>query len=126
MKRYISTRHMDEKETAKVIIQGFGERFGFMPSATTINKYQLFNENNPPKEEEPEDIGGEEGTVATKTKDTRLTKELVDFSDGIEEEEFERLCRNIEKSKRDTWDLLAEATRRGYTKVDIATGEIEK
>ena len=101
-----------------------------MPSAAIINKYQYFNEINPPVEkipDEEDDEKGEERKISISTKDTRLQKELVDFSSGeIDDADFERLCRSVEKSKNKVWDLLAEALRRGYTKVDIATGDLSE
>lgn len=128
MKRYISTKFMDEKEDTSAIIRGFGEAYGFLPSASTINKYQYFNKNNPVKEEEEEEENGEEdeGKVTVITKDTRLEKNLLDFSDGIEQADVERLARNIEKTPKATFDLLKEASSRGYTKVNMVTGDIEK
>lgn len=124
MKRFISTQHAEGKDRTE-ILREFGDRFGFLPTSPTIGKYEKFNEDHPIVEEEEEEESGE-GKIGAKIKDSRLEKGLLDFSDGIEEEEVKRLARNIDKTPRDTWDLLAEATRRGYTKVNMATGEIEK
>ncbi len=126
MKRYISTSYMDEEKNTSDTIRGFGEKFGFLPSASTITKYQRFNENNPVKEEEKEEEGEEEGSVGVDTLDSRLDKDSMDISGDIEEADFERLCRNCEKSKQEMFSLLAEAQKRGYTKVNMTTGELEK
>lgn len=130
MKRFISSKFIDEKKTGKNIIKEFGEKYGFLPSAAIINKYLYFNEINPPVEEIPDeedDEKGEEGKISISTKDTRLHKELVDFSSGeIDDADFERLCRSVEKSKNEVWKLLAEALRRGYTKVDIDSGDLSE
>ena len=124
MKRYISTAHMEEEKTATEKLEGFGDRFGYLPSVATINKYQLYNESNPVEEEEEEE--GEEGKITAKTKDTRLEPELLDISEGIEEEDVKRLARVIGKSNQETFDLLAMAVKKGYTKVDMSSGEVEK
>ena len=124
MKRFVSTQHGEGKDRTE-ILREFGDRFGFLPTSPTIGKYEKYNEDNPIVEEE-EDEGEDEGKIGAKTKDSRLEKGLLDFSDGIEEEDVKRLARNIDKTPRDTWELLAEATRRGYTKVNMATGDIEK
>ena len=128
MKRFISTKHMEEQKTTTEILREFGDSFGFLPSATTVNKYQSFNETNPPKDEIPEEEEEEgiEGTITAKKKDTRLQPEMLDISDGIEEEDIKRLARTIEKSNQETFDLLAKAFKKGYTKVDMSTGEVEK
>ncbi len=125
MKRFVSTQHGEGKDRTE-ILREFGDRFGFLPTSPTIGKYEKYNEDNPIVEEEEEEEGADEGKIGARVKDSRLEKGLLDFSDGIEEEEVKRLARNIDKTPRDTWDLLAEATRRGYTKVNMATGDIEK
>ncbi len=127
MKRFVSTQHEEGKDRTE-ILREFGDKFGFLPTSPTIGKYEKYNKDNPIKEEEEEEEAGgdDEGSVTVETKDTRLEKDLVDISDGIDEAEFERLCRNCDKSKTVMFDLLKRAVSKGYTKVNIATGELEK
>jgi len=124
MKRFISTKYAEEEDTTD-ILRAFGDSFGFLPTTKTIEKYKNYNQENPIEEEEDEE--GAEGKIGVKEKDTRLEKDLIDIeSIDTDDEVFSRLCRNIDKSKHDTFNLLQEALRRGFKKVDIATGDIEK
>jgi len=123
-KRFISTKYAEEEDTTD-ILRAFGDAFGFLPTSKTIEKYSNYNQENPEEEEEEEE--GEEGKIGAIERDTRLEKELIDIeSIDTDDEIFSRLSRNINKSKHDTFNLLQEALRRGYKKVDIATGDIEK
>ena len=125
MKAFISTKMTEEEKSGSETIREFGDSYGFLPSLRTINKYKNFNETVDTGDDTDE--GGDEGDVDAGTKDTRSQTELIDFSGSeIDEQDFERLCRNVNKSKSEVFELLKEAASRGYTKVDIATGEIEK
>ena len=127
MKRFISTKHMDESVGTNDIIRAFGDKFGFLPSSTTVRKYGNYNETNPILEEEEEEEEGGEGGIGVIVKDSRLEKDFVSFTgDGMEEADFERLCRNMNKPKHVMYDQIQEAIKRGYTKVNITTGDIEK
>ena len=127
MKRFISTTHTETDDVSKTL-RAFGDRFGYLPSAKTVEKYKEYNKTSPLEEhEEEEEDEGDEGDISTKTKDSRLDKGSIDISgDEIDEDKFNRLCRNIGKSQHETFKLLQKARKKGYTKVDIATGDVEK
>jgi len=115
---------------SKEVIMSFKEEFGWTPSASQINRYKDYKPQ--PKEEEPKKKVEKviEGDIDVITEDTRKIKEedyIIDFSDGeIEEEDLERIAKAIGKPIRQTYRLLRKAYEKGYTKIDLRTGEIEK
>lgn len=129
-KRFISSKFMDEKKTGKEIIEEFQQKFGYIPSASVINKYQYYNETveEPTDDDDSDDDDKKKDkNLDIKTKDTRTVKGVIDFSDGeIPDDAFNTLCRNVNKSKAKVFDLLQRALNEGYTKVNIETGELSK
>ena len=126
-KKFISSQFLDEKLTGKKIIEAFKDKFGFVPSASVVNKYQYYNEIIEAKEkpEKEEKIEGEGLTV--KKKDTRKQPKLLDFSDGeIDDGDIATLSRVTGKSKKAVFNLLKKALRKGYTKVDLKTGDVSE
>ena len=127
-KKFISAKYLDEKKQGKEIINLFNDEYGFMPSASTINKYLNYNEIieeakvvKPKKEEEKAE------DIELSTKDTRKLKGVIDFSTGdISDEDFSMICKAIGKNQRSTFDLLQKSIERGYKKINLETGEVSK
>lgn len=126
-KKFISDQFLNKKNTGKQIIEAFKEEFGFVPSASVVNKYQYYLENIE-EEEEPEEEEKEEDTgLKVSKKDTRKQPQLYDFSDGnIDSENIEKLSRVTGKSPKAIFKLLKKAYRKGYTKIDMKTGDLSK
>ena len=126
-RRFISSKYIDENKTGKKIIQEFGEKFGFMPSAATINKYQYYNETIEgrvvkQKEEKPKKEAEE---LAILNEDTRNNKDVFDFSSGeIPDKLFDVIVAVTGKSKKKVFDLLKQCYDKGLTKINLKTGEV--
>ena len=59
-RKFISDQFLNKKKSGKQIIEAFKEEFGFMPSASVINKYQYYSEtvNEDVEDEVKEDDKG--------------------------------------------------------------------
>ena len=126
-RKFISSNFIDENKTGKKIIEEFGEKFGFMSSAATINKYQYYNETIEErvvkqKEEKPKKEAEE---LAILNEDTRNNKDVFDFSSGdISDEIFDKIVALTGKSKKKVFDLLKQCYDKGLTKINLKTGEV--
>jgi len=110
----------EEKLSGTQIIKNFSEKFEWIPSASTVSKYRNYKAE--PKGDEPK---GDE--IVIKTKDSRKDKtEYIDISDGeIEEEDFKKIVEIRGTNVNETWRFLQKCLKRGYTKINLETGEIE-
>jgi len=124
-KQFIAKSFQEDKKTGIQIIEDFKTKFEFTPSATTINRYQNYEIEDEEEDDDTKHIDPRDLDI--KTQDTRKIKDVHDFSDGkIDDKAFEQLCEKIGKSKAETWELLHEAGKRGYKKVNITTGRVSK
>ena len=128
-RKFISSKFIDEKKTGKKIIQEFGEKFGFMPSAATINKYQCYNETIKerevkPKKEKPKKEAEE---LTIENDDNSKNKDVFDFSSGdMSDEIFDKIVVLTGKSKKKVFDLLKQCYDKGLTKINLKTGEVSR
>lgn len=128
-RKFISSNFIDEKKTGKKIIEEFGEKFGFIPSAATINKYRYYNETAAEREVKPNEEKSKKEAVelTTLTDDTRKIKNLFDFSSGeIPDEIFDKIVAVTGKNKKKVFDLLKQCYDKGLTKIDLKTGEVSR
>ena len=125
---FISDCFLNKKLTGKRIIQEFKDKFEWKPSASVINKYQNYLERREEEEEEEEEeVTEEDKGLSVRKKDTRKQPELIDFSDWeISEENIGKLSKVTGKSKKKIFDALKKGRRKGYTKVDLKTGDLKK
>ena len=128
-RKFISSKFIDEKKTGKKIIQEFGEKFGFIPSAATINKYQYHNETIEErvvkhKEEKPKKEAEE---LTIENDDTSKNKDVFDFSSGeMPDKIFDVIVALTGKSKKKVFDLLKQCYDKGLTKINLKTGEVSR
>ena len=129
-KRFISKLFLDDKLTGVEIPDKFNETYGFKPSASQINKYQYYNEQNPPKQDTDDNADNgdndDEG-VKVITKDTRKVTNIYDFGEGhIPDDIYDKICSVIGWDKKRTFELLKRCYEKGYTKINLDTGDVSK
>ena len=118
-KQYLAELH--EKYSGKELIDRFQQKYGWIPEASEIAACKEYK-----KEPEPEPLVKDDGLEII-TDDTRKVKGVIDFSSGeIPDEQFDALCLNCGKTKAEMFNLLHQAYERGYTKVNIETGDLSK
>ena len=124
---FIAEMHQKQGKVGNDIIEAFKEKWGWIPAASTITKYQLYKPESFKPDEDNIDNAVDEDGLTVLTKDTRKQGELYDFSDGeINDEVFSKLAELTGHSKDKLFNALKHAHKQGYTKVDLKTGEVTK
>lgn len=120
---FISDMHQKQGKVGNEIIEAFKDKFNWIPAASTVTKYQLYE----PEEKDEDDKKTSKNGLNVLTGDTRKQPELYDFSDGeIEDDVFEQLVKLTGKSHKQLFNDLKKALSKGYTKVDLKTGDLSK
>ena len=121
-KLFIVDQYKDKKQTGQQIIKAFQEKFDWIPAASTISKYQNYEAGSESQDEPKGD------DIEIITKDTRKDKtNIIDISDGeIDEEDLEKIVKIRGTNANETWRFLKLCGRKGYTKINLETGDIEK
>jgi len=123
---FIAEMHQKQGKVGNDIIEAFKEKHGWIPAASTITKYQLYKLEAPEKDEATQKIDPETG-LEILTSDTRKQGEIYDFSDGdIEDAVFNKLAETTGHDKAILFKALKQALDKGYTKVNLTTGELTK
>jgi|SaaInl7_200m_RNA_FD_contig_71_924158_length_994_multi_4_in_0_out_0_3 hypothetical protein len=124
-KSFISTKHLKDGMKNGEICVAFEEEFGYSPSNKVINKWKYHEQEQPAEETK----GGDTGEVDPITGDTRTVKDkVVSFTaEGMEDDAaFYALCKTHGHSHEEMANMLQRAAARGYTKINITTGDITK
>jgi len=129
-----------EGKTIPEIQTAFKEKFDRTPAPVTINKYGRYHlwardRDEIPDEGEtvvkPKEKEKEGGALEIEVKDTRKEKkpkdEVVHFSDGeLDEAQFNRIVALRGTSQQETWEFLRKCGEKGFTKINMKTGEISE
>jgi len=123
-KQFISEQYLKHGKNAAETIPLFEEKYGFSPSTRVINKWKYFNE---PDETDETPAEQPDGTLEAESNDTRTVKDDIDISgDEIPDDVFNKMCRDSGHSQEKMWKIISKAKQRGYTSVNLSTGEFKK
>lgn len=139
---FINDMRMDNK-TIKEIQDAFSAKWNRVPAPVTVSKYGNYDrwgrgsspdvdEKILPKEEEPKEEEKESGVMEIKVDDKRKIKvdgkdQIIHFSDGeIDEKAFNKIVALRGTTQAETWEFLRKCGEKGYTKINMTTGEISQ
>jgi len=124
----------------------FKEKYNRTISTTSINRYGNYHiwgrgttidpdesdEIEDKSEGKPKEEEKESGVMEIKVEDKRKIKkdgvdQIVHFSDGeIDEKAFNKLVALRGTTQTETWEFLRKCGEKGYTKINMTTGEISQ
>jgi len=129
-RQFIADLAQNKGIKGKQAIALFQQKYDWIPSATSMNRYQSYSIKEGGDDNGDNDDNGEDGEiehVEVEKGETKKKGEIYDFSDGeIPDDTFDKIVRVSGHDKATVFNYLKTALSRGYKKIDLNTGELSK